>query len=121
MIELKLYELIAAKPAIEKLRDAQGLKVAVLYKLKGLLALVATKYQTYEESRIALIKSLGTIKVDNDERIAPEKEAEFRIQMDELHMNVEKLEVDPIPLQVIENAEGLTVRDLELLDKFIQV
>jgi hypothetical protein len=120
MIEVKLYELISAKPAIEKLRDAQGLKVAVLYKLKMLLSLISTRHQAYEESRINLIKTLGTVKVDNEERISPDKEEDFRGQMAELVNTVEKLDIDPTPLKDIENAEGLTVRDLELLEKFIQ-
>jgi hypothetical protein len=120
MIELKLYELISALPAIEKLRDAKGLKVSTLYKIKNVISASAARSQNYEESRVALIKSLGTVKIDNDERIAPEKEAEFRVQLDELVKIVEKLDIDPIPLKDIENAEGLTVRDLELLEKFIQ-
>jgi hypothetical protein len=40
--------------------------------------------------------------------------------MAELVNTVEKLDCDPVPLQAIENAEGLTVRDIELLEKFIQ-
>jgi len=120
MIELKIFELVAALPSIEKLRDAQGLKVSTIYKIKGIVTEVRVKHQNYDESRIALIKSLGTVKVGDQEKILPEKEQEFHTQMAELVNTVEKLDCDPVPLQAIENAEGLTVRDIELLEKFIQ-
>lgn len=120
MLEIKMSEIIKVTPIIQKLKNLDGLSISTAYEIRKFIKVVTEKTQTFEEARIATVKSLGTERIGDEEKLVQDKIPEFVAQMEELAQKTEKLDISKIPFGSIKDSKGLTPGDLELLDAFIE-
>jgi hypothetical protein len=120
MIKLKLAEVVAAAPALERLA-AVRLPVKTAYNVSRMLAKAGSEIRAFNERRDALIKELGEpnpekpgmIEIAKHENLV--KFGEAMRELGEVEVSIDR---DPIPLDTFGNAE-VASGDLMLLEKFI--
>ena len=125
MIEVKLSTIINSIEVLQKISNSP-IKGRTAYKVGKLLKRIEEEFDLFNDSRKKLIdqyalkdKEGDPITEDGSYKISPDKISEFNAEVSGLLDTVVKIDLDPIPIEEIENIE-FTPNEIILIDDFIE-
>src|SRR5262249_22232382 len=96
-MKFTLGQLVASKPALEKLLN-NDLPVAVSFRLSKLIKSLNSELQHHEEERIKLVKKYGTTN-ETGVAVLPDRFQEFVKDMDSLNGLEVNLDIKPVSIE----------------------
>ena len=115
---MKLYEIINAIPALNKLGNSD-MQMAMAYKLQKLLTAIQTEISFFNTNQLKIIQEHGVIK-DNGEFIIDEDKREVYAKvMDELAQTDVEPVFNKMKIAVIENIQ-ISANDVGALMPFVE-
>ena len=125
MIEVKLSTIINGIEVLQKISNSP-IKGRTAYKVGKLLKRIEEEFDLFNESRRKLINRYA-IKDEHGEpisdngsyKIVPELVDDFNNEVNGLLETIVKIDLDPIPIEEIENIE-FTPNEIILIDDFIE-
>lgn len=125
MIEVKLSTIINGIEVLQKISNSP-IKGRTAYKVGKLLKRIEEEFDLFNESRRKLINryaikdEYGEPVSDNGSyKIMPELVDDFNNEVNGLLETIVKIDLDPIPIEEIENIE-FTPNEIILIDDFIE-
>ena len=125
MIEVKLSTIINGIAVLQKISNSP-IRGRTAYKVGKLLKRIEEEFDLFNDSRKKLIEQYAItdeygnpITEDDTYKIIPDKINEFNAEVGGLLDTVVKIDLDPIPIEEIENIE-FTPNEIILIDDFIE-
>ena len=115
---MKLYEVVNAVPALNKLGNSE-MKLTEAYKLQKLLTAIQVEIDFFNKNQLKIIEENGEIQASGDFKIDEGKREIYAKAMDELALT----EVEPVftkmKIAVTENIQ-LSANDIGVLMPFVE-
>ena len=115
---MKLYQIINAVPALNKLGNSD-MKLSESYKLQKLLSAVQVEIDFFNRSQVKIIEQHGVIKDGGEFIIDEDKRAIYAKAMDELAQTDVEPEFSKMKIAVSENIQ-LSANDIGSLMPFVE-
>ncbi|MCL1857711.1 MAG: hypothetical protein FWF92_00555 [Oscillospiraceae bacterium] len=115
---MKLYEIINATPALNKLGNS-NMKMTEAYRLQKLLAALQVEIDFYNKHHMELIEANGQIKDDGTFTIDKENQSDFGKSMTELAQTDVEPAFTQMQIAISENIE-ISANDIGALLPFVE-
>ena len=115
---MKLYEIINAIPALNKLGDAD-MKISEAYKLQKLLSSVQIEIDFFNKNQVKIIEENGVIKESGEFIIDEDKREIYAKTMDELAQTEVEIVFTKMKVAVSENIQ-MSANDVANLAPFVE-
>lgn len=109
-----LGQLVNAQPALERLAQTP-LKAQTAYRLRLLIQQIRPLLTAYEETRVALVKELGTADERGNFQVTPENHPAFQAQMEPMLGEAVTLDFKPLRIEDLGDT-AVTAAELMALD-----